>query len=213
MYPAEELGTRLAERHRDLAHPLLADPVLADPVQSLLNHAERSRVGDWSTRSALMRLAQPEPVRVSRVLESVRRCDGALHPMVRALIAHTVTCDRGLTPDTIDQSPSVAYVDGRITDLARLVAFRPDDADLIIESYRSLIPLTEEECFAVPLLMVAVELDRLGDIVAAWANHFDFDPPVELVDEIAASTRAALDDLGIDRETGPPPRGRRGSRP
>ena len=45
----------------------------------LVAFAERSRAGDWSLRSALMRYAQPEPQRVSDVLESVRRVEGALH--------------------------------------------------------------------------------------------------------------------------------------
>jgi hypothetical protein len=45
----------------------------------LVAFAERSRVGDWSLRSALMRYAQPEPQRVSDVLESVRRVESALH--------------------------------------------------------------------------------------------------------------------------------------
>ena len=46
----------------------------------LLDFAERSRAGDWSLRSALCRYAQPQPVRVSTVLDLVRRIDFALHP-------------------------------------------------------------------------------------------------------------------------------------
>lgn len=46
----------------------------------LVDFAERSRVGDWSLRSALCRYAQPQPKRVSEVLEVVRRVEAALHP-------------------------------------------------------------------------------------------------------------------------------------
>jgi hypothetical protein len=44
----------------------------------LVAFAERSRRGDWSLRSALTRYAQPQPQRVSTVLESVRRIEAAL---------------------------------------------------------------------------------------------------------------------------------------
>jgi hypothetical protein len=46
----------------------------------LVDFAERPRVGDWSLRSALVRYAQGQPVRVSRVLEQVRRIEFALRP-------------------------------------------------------------------------------------------------------------------------------------
>lgn len=45
----------------------------------LVEFAERSRLGDWSLRSALCRYAQPQPQRVSEVLECVRRIEAALH--------------------------------------------------------------------------------------------------------------------------------------
>lgn len=41
-------------------------------------YAEVPRDGDWTLRSALVRFAQPEPVRAGAVLELVRRTDGAL---------------------------------------------------------------------------------------------------------------------------------------
>jgi hypothetical protein len=53
----------------------------------LLVFAERSRAGDWSLRSALCRYAQPQPKRVSEVLELVRRIDFALHPDLKRLDA------------------------------------------------------------------------------------------------------------------------------
>jgi hypothetical protein len=48
-------------------------------LAALVAYEERPRVGDWSLRSALCRYAQPEPVRVSEVLELVRRIEFAAH--------------------------------------------------------------------------------------------------------------------------------------
>ena len=56
--------------------PELAPPELA----RLVDFAERPRVGDWSLRSALVRYAQGQPVRVSQVIEQVRRIELALRP-------------------------------------------------------------------------------------------------------------------------------------
>lgn len=44
----------------------------------LVDFAERPRVQDWSLRAALVRYAQPEPERVNRVVELVRRIEWAL---------------------------------------------------------------------------------------------------------------------------------------
>ena len=61
-------------------------PVIEPPeLAALVDFAERSREGDWSLRSALVRYAQPEPERVSQVLELVRRIDFALHPHAKRL--------------------------------------------------------------------------------------------------------------------------------
>ncbi len=46
----------------------------------LVAFSERPRAGDWSLRSALTRYAQPQPQRVSVVLDSVRRIEVALQP-------------------------------------------------------------------------------------------------------------------------------------
>ena len=64
----EALGRLLAERH---ASSVDAGPVHPAPEQSVLNYAESARVGDWSMRSALVRFAQPEPVRAGELLEQV----------------------------------------------------------------------------------------------------------------------------------------------
>ena len=66
-------------------------------IVHLLDVAERSRVGDWSLRSALVRYAQAEPVRVSRVLDVVRRLEAGLKPHVRALEKDPEPADEHVT--------------------------------------------------------------------------------------------------------------------
>lgn len=51
----------------------------------LIDFAERPRVQDWSMRAALVRYAQPEPERVNRILELVRRIEWALRPHRKAI--------------------------------------------------------------------------------------------------------------------------------
>lgn len=63
----------------------------------LIGLAERARTDDWTMRSALVRYAQPEPLRASAVLELIRRLDGALHPHARAI-------ERGDEPDEAARS-------------------------------------------------------------------------------------------------------------
>lgn len=60
-------------------------PVEPPELARLVDVAERSRAGDWSLRSALVRYAQPQPVRVSQVVELVRRIEVALHPHAKRL--------------------------------------------------------------------------------------------------------------------------------
>src|SRR5262249_55341345 len=56
-------------------------PVEVEPPElaRLIDFAERPRVDDWSLRAALVRYAQPEPQRAARLLEVVRRAEGALN--------------------------------------------------------------------------------------------------------------------------------------
>jgi hypothetical protein len=56
-----------------------------DELASLVDLAERPRRDDWSLRAALVRYAQPEPVRVARLLELVRRVEFALDAQRRTL--------------------------------------------------------------------------------------------------------------------------------
>ena len=54
---------------------------------ALVDFSERPRSHDWSLRAALTRYAQPQPMRVSKLLDAVRRLESAL-------AAHTATLRR-----------------------------------------------------------------------------------------------------------------------
>jgi hypothetical protein len=54
-------------------------------LAALADLAERPRATGWSLRAALVRYAQPEPVRSSAILELVRRFDFALKPHSKVL--------------------------------------------------------------------------------------------------------------------------------
>jgi hypothetical protein len=59
----------------------------------------------------------------------------------------------------------------------------------------------------VDLLGVADILDRMGDVLAAWArDRAPADPPAAEVDALAAEAFARLGELGVPRETRPPRR-------
>ena len=79
-----------------------------EPVElaRVVDFAERSRVGDWSLRSALVRYAEGQPERVSQVLEQVRRLDAALHPYAKVLEKRGAevwrSLDGGGSPDADD---------------------------------------------------------------------------------------------------------------
>lgn len=60
-------------------------PLEPPALDALVDVAERSRVGDWSLRSALCRYAQPDPPRVAAVLSLVRRWEAGLHDHVPTL--------------------------------------------------------------------------------------------------------------------------------
>ena len=84
---AGHIGGAGAPDPEHLPHTLADVPVVPEPPElaRLLDFAERSRAGDWSLRSSLVRYAQSQPVRVSQVLELVRRIEAALHPHARLL--------------------------------------------------------------------------------------------------------------------------------
>ncbi len=192
----KELGRLLAERHHE------AEEV--DPVRSLLNYGEAPHQGDWTLRSALVRLAQPDPVRVGSVIEAMRRLDAAIGHASRVLSRHGVTCDRSLTPQGLAKPPGEPYADARTADLARLVAAGVNEAGLLA-GYEERRSLEHEERLAVPLLAVAVDLERLAGEVAAWAETGPADPPLEAVDRVRLGVAARLDELGVPAETRRPP--------
>lgn len=206
---AHAMGRLLAARHE-----VGADP---DPQLSLVNYAESPRGGDWTMRAALVRLAQPEAMRASAAVELIRRLDAALHPLTRALEQHTVRCDRMLSPAAMEEvdgvwelrDPADPAADTRLVDLARLHRIDPAFADGVAASYADVVTLSEEEHQALPLLQVAVAMDELGEVLATWASAGFREPPVEPVDRIGAEVFAALERLGVPRESGPPRRGRR----
>lgn len=194
---ALEAGRRLAERHCGAAREF-------DPSRSLLNYAEIAWDGDWTLRSALVRLAQPDPARVGALLDLMRRVDAPLHHVRRALERHSVTCDRHLTVETLGDSPVDGHPDARTTDLARLVAAGVDETALLT-GYQEIDPLDHEERMAVPLLAVAVDFEGLAEVLAAWALVGPSDPPLTAADDVLEHVAVRLDELGVPVETGPPP--------
>jgi hypothetical protein len=176
----------------------------------LVDYAESPRVDHWSLRGALVRYAQPEPVRASALLELVRRTDGALKPFARDLERELAPTDPRLvaasfSPEGFTPSPEVR-LDIRAADLARLAVDAADDLDAIIAGYEEVAPLRGEERSAIPLLAVAVELDRLGEVLAEWAADRRTPRPDAQVDEVSRRTFVALGALGVARETRPPRR-------
>jgi hypothetical protein len=90
-------------------------------LQRQLDFAERSREGDWSLRSALVRYAQPEPERASAVLSLVRRIEWALHQHADLLRREGAAIWSGV----VAGDPPPAGQAGQVTELLR--ALRPLD--------------------------------------------------------------------------------------
>ena len=139
-------------------------------LAQVVDFAERSRVGDWSLRSALVRYAEGQPVRVSQLIPQVRRAEAALHALGK------VFEQRGPELWT-------AVGEGDAT---------PDDAKVV------------------DLVRAAIELDRLGDVLAAWAEDRTGPRPDDQVDAVTADVGKRLDDLDVPREEAQPRRAGRG---
>jgi hypothetical protein len=141
--------------------PEIRPPELA----ALVDCAERSRAGDWSLRSALCRYAQPQPQRVSAVLEVVRRIDAVLQPVAGRIAKEGPAIWTALEGDGGGDDPLVA------------------------------------------LLRVTRDLDRLGDVLAEWAEDRHASQPEADVDATVAEVTRRLDELGVPREERmrPPP--------
>lgn len=182
----------------------------------LVDYAESTRAGDWSLRSALVRFAQPEPARAGAVLELIRRTDGALKPHRRRLEAAGAPTHPGLDPDLfVDRdgaasirSDAERVIDAPASDLARAVLRLPD-GDAVVATYTTAAG-PDPTFDAIPLLVVALELDAIAEALVPWAQLHDGPPPVDLVHERAAAAFARLGALDVPRETGgrPPGRGR-----
>lgn len=204
----------LAGRHGEPAPP--------EPERSILNLAESPRTENWSLRAALVRLAQPEPVRAGAVLEIVRRCQGALHPFHRSLERHTVWTGPTLGPASLTGSAGSGWAlagggdrraDIRLVDLARLAGGDPIALDLLAGAYGAVAPLESDETAALGLVAVAVAIDGLADELARWAVTAADPPPVAQVDAVCRRLAPELDRLGVPREIRPedvPPGARRG---
>ncbi|MFV0524723.1 MAG: hypothetical protein ACK5RL_09515 [Acidimicrobiales bacterium] len=197
---------------------------------SLLAYAERPRPEHdrWGLRSALVRLAQPEPEWAGRILAVVRRVDAAIGPLRRRLDDHTVVVDPALDERTVSPDEIGPTVDSRVTDLARLAvaldpAWRPATAPAVdpavvedvLAGYSDGLtrcggePLASDELAALPLVVVCVALDRLADAVAAWAVTAPGPAPLDLIEGVCDGAWATLDACGAPLETRRPSRGRR----
>ena len=139
-------------------------------LAALVAYAERSRVGDWSLRSALCRYAQPEPVRVSVVLDLVRRIEFSLQKLHGRL---------GKEGPALWDALSAERTDGDVL-LGLLDAMR--------------------------------ELDRLGDLLADWAQDRAGKHPEDAVDATTAEVDRRLEALGVPHEERVRPPGSRGGR-
>jgi len=209
---ATEFGRRLARRHGDEAAS--GATVELDEDRSLLNYAEVAHAGDWTLRSALVRLAQRDPARVGSLLHVSRRIDASLHHVARTLRSHPATCDGVLANDRSDQgvdveeSPRRPYPDVRTADLARAMA-AGIDPDAVLAGYTEAVTLDREEELALPILAEAARFDALARRLADWADGDLSDPPLDVVDRLTTEATQRLDDLGVPEETGPPPRGGR----
>lgn len=210
---AIELGRRLARRHA--GEGSRSGPGTdVDEDRSLLNYGEVPHRGDWTMRSALVRLAQRDPARVGALLQVSRRLDAPLHHVARSLRSHPVTCDEAMAAEGWDPAqdlgaaPADPYPDIRTADVARAMCAAADPEELIA-GYRAELPLDREEELALPLLAEAARFDRLARRLANWADGDLTDPPLDAVDRLTAEVGQRLDDLGIPEETGPPRRGGR----
>ncbi len=215
---ASEAGRRLAARHASLG--ATQDVSLAvDRGQSLLNFSEVTYDGDWSLRSALCRLAQPEPVRVGRILQSIRRLEVVLHHAQQALERHAASCTRPTASlvaalDARSDESTATYPDVRAADLARLVQSGLDAAELLsgYVAVDGIDPLSDEERVAVPLLAVAARFEELADLLTSWADQGPANRPNKAFDEACDEIETSLDELEVPHESGRPPRGSRSRR-
>ncbi len=70
------------------------------------------------------------------------------------------------------------------------------------------VPSDERQAHVVDLLRVAMELDRIGDVLAGWAVDISVDRPDAAVDAAIETVGSRLDELGVPHEERSPPRQR-----
>jgi hypothetical protein len=147
----------------------VAPPELA----RLLDFSERPRAAGWSLRAALCRYAQPQPERVSAVLDLVRRIEFALHP-------HSDVIER----DGPELWTAAESGDGS----------------------------AGADPFVTGLLRAMLQLDELGDTLAAWAVDRAGERPDAAVDAATTDVARQLEELGVPHEERPARPPRRSSR-
>lgn len=153
---------------------MAADPEPPE-LARLVDLSERPHGNGWSLRAALVRYAQPEPVRSSAVLAVVRRLDAALAPHAKLLRRSGPAVYAAL----VDQSTPPA--DAGAVDAGA----EGDDATP----------------YVVEVLRVAQDLDRLGAVIAGWAEERAGDRPDVEVDRTLPALMQRLDDLGAPTDT------------
>lgn len=171
----DDLGSTPATVGRALAEVHLRGDAVGP---TLHEYVERLHPGGWSMRAALVRYAQPEPVRAAEVLELTRRADSGLHEVSRR----------------IEREP-------RLSDLARALDRFGHDYPAVLDAYlHEADPLDDEATSVVPVLAVAAALDDLGRVVAAWAVDAAGERPDDTIDEVSTRATARLDALGVERQ-------------
>lgn len=170
-----------------------AKPVEVDEQNSILNYAEAPRHDDWTLRSALVRLAQPHPLRSEAVLQLVRRLDAAIKPVIRQLQHHGVQSQRSIP------GGAELVADVRLVDLA--------GDPQVLAAYQELAELDDAELASVHLVRLALDLDELANTLTAWAAAGPSTPPLSEIDQTCAQVLASMDNSGVPEEPrweGPP---------
>ena len=84
------------------------------------------------------------------------------------------------------------------------------DGATVWAAFKADDPASDVPADAIELLRALAELDRLGDVLAAWAVTGKGDRPDLLVDEVVSDVEKRLTTLGVPHEERPRPTGRRG---
>lgn len=149
-------------------------------LADLVDLSERPRAGGWSLRAALTRYAQPQPVRVSRLLDLVRRIEFALADRTELLRSDGAALWAAVIADETADDTADETADG-----------------------------SAEPGTTVGLLRAAAEIDRVGDLLATWAVAREGERPDEPVDAVIEEVTGRLVALGVPEQERPgPPTGR-----